>query len=197
MGVRNLRSSSTILGSGNSVKADTFSGSCVMLSGVTMRSRNVTYDFPRTYLEVFICIPQSSGILSSDAPNAESELVKELKIQKVCEARRIKIKRNGQLIPTKPIILTFGTPQLRKTILAGYARYKIHPYIPTPLRCFVRGSTIRKTLAEVNRLVPIVPLSDTPAQNATQTKCVNCVRPHTSDSKECNKSKMGKKIQNN
>ncbi|KAF8784767.1 hypothetical protein HNY73_010407 [Argiope bruennichi] len=61
---------------------------------------------------------------------SESELVSELKSQKVCEARRIKIKRNGQLIPTKHIILSFCALQLPKTILAGYARYKLQP-LPT------------------------------------------------------------------
>ena len=54
----------------------------------------------------------------------------------VIAARRIKSKRNGVLVPTHNIILTFNQFDLPKEVVVGYLRVKVRPYIPSPLRCF-------------------------------------------------------------
>ncbi|GBL67239.1 hypothetical protein AVEN_153457-1, partial [Araneus ventricosus] len=103
----------------------------------TLKTLNKLGEFP-VETNAHKSLNYSRGVISElDLESvSESELINELKSQKVVEARRIKIKREGKLISTKHIILTFCTPQLPKTILAGYARYKVRPFIPSPLRCF-------------------------------------------------------------
>ncbi|XP_067122119.1 uncharacterized protein [Centruroides vittatus] len=56
--------------------------------------------------------------------------------QGVVAVRRISIRRDGKLIPTKHLILTFNKPTLPSFITAGYLRCSVRPYIPNPLRCF-------------------------------------------------------------
>ncbi|GBO44536.1 hypothetical protein AVEN_43322-1 [Araneus ventricosus] len=63
----------------------------------------------------------SRGVLSN--PDfihvTEAEFVEELRDQNVCAARRINIRRDGRLIPTQHVVLTFQTPVLPKSIKAG------------------------------------------------------------------------------
>ncbi|GFU12394.1 uncharacterized protein TNCV_723561 [Trichonephila clavipes] len=65
----------------------------------------------------------------------EAEILEGFSDQGVIQVRRITIKRDTTLIPTKHLILTFSRPTLLQTIKAGYLNCKIHPYIPNPLRC--------------------------------------------------------------
>ncbi|XP_035224501.1 uncharacterized protein LOC118197121 [Stegodyphus dumicola] len=67
---------------------------------------------------------------------SEDELSKELAEQNVCGVRRIKVRRDGQLVNTKHLILSFSSPELPKAIKAGYLNCPIRPYVPNPLRCF-------------------------------------------------------------
>ncbi|GBM83104.1 hypothetical protein AVEN_73100-1 [Araneus ventricosus] len=80
----------------------------------------------------------SCGVISEQilVQHTEDELVEELNSQGVCAARRIQVRRDGRLIPTKHVILTFETPVLPKFIRSGYLRCSVRPYIPNPLRCF-------------------------------------------------------------
>ncbi|GBN40494.1 hypothetical protein AVEN_275203-1 [Araneus ventricosus] len=67
---------------------------------------------------------------------SNEEITKELSGQGVKDVRRINIRRDGELMPTKHFILTFNTPRLPEYIKAGYVRCSVRPYIPNPLRCF-------------------------------------------------------------
>ncbi|XP_055951615.1 uncharacterized protein LOC129987688 [Argiope bruennichi] len=129
---------------------------------------------------------------------SETELVQELRSQKVCAAHRIKIKRNGTLIPTKHVILTFSSPELPKFIRAGYVQSKVKPYVPNPLRCFkcqrfghsqgtCRGSLrCAKCSADDH---------ETSVCSSQALKCLNCSGPHPAYSRDCPKWKMEKEIQ--
>ncbi|GBO35749.1 hypothetical protein AVEN_83408-1 [Araneus ventricosus] len=59
------------------------------------------------------------GVMSSDEflMVSDSEFVSELEAQKVIATRRISLKRDGQIIPTRHVILTFDTPILQKKLL--------------------------------------------------------------------------------
>ncbi|XP_055943928.1 uncharacterized protein LOC129975066 [Argiope bruennichi] len=129
---------------------------------------------------------------------SETELVQELRSQKVCAAHRIKIKRNGTLIPTKHVILTFSSPELPKFIRAGYVQSKVKPYVPNPLRCFkcqrfghsqgtCRGS-IRCAKCSADD-------HETSVCSSQALKCLNCSGPHPAYSRDCPKWKMEKEIQ--
>ncbi|XP_023226158.1 uncharacterized protein LOC111626866 [Centruroides sculpturatus] len=66
----------------------------------------------------------------------ESDIQTGLLDQGVTSVRRISIRRDGKLIPTKHLILTFDNSTLPSFLTAEYLRCPVHPYIPNLLRCF-------------------------------------------------------------
>ncbi|GFU06167.1 uncharacterized protein TNCV_4764871 [Trichonephila clavipes] len=66
----------------------------------------------------------------------EAEILDGFSDQGAIQVRRITIKKDTAVIPTKHLILTFSSPTLPQTIKAGYLNCKIRPYIPNPLRYF-------------------------------------------------------------
>ncbi|GBL91503.1 hypothetical protein AVEN_13703-1, partial [Araneus ventricosus] len=96
------------------------------------------------------------------------EILKELQGQGVSHVRRISIRRDGQLLNTKHLILTFDSAKLPENIKAGYMRLSVRTYIPNPLRCFkcqrfghsktsCRGTLTCARCAEVGMKVQIAP----------------------------------------
>ncbi|GFV06232.1 uncharacterized protein TNCV_3781791 [Trichonephila clavipes] len=127
----------------------------------------------------------------------DAEILEGFSDQGVIQVRRITIKRDSNIIPTKHIILTFNKPKLPTTVKAGYLNCKIRPYIPNPLRCFkcqrfgpsqtsCRGQLTCSRCASVRH-------SSTDC--TLEPKCVNCTQSHPSDSKLCHKWKLEKQIQ--
>ncbi|GBL79781.1 hypothetical protein AVEN_21092-1 [Araneus ventricosus] len=131
----------------------------------------------------------SKGVISCGELLNESEdkITEELKSQGVIHVRRITIRRNGQLLNTKHLILTFDSNKLPEHIKAGYMRLSVRTYIPNPLRCFkcqrfghsktsCRGTLTCARCAEVGH----------ESTDCTRTeKCVNCKGEHTSFSRNC------------
>ncbi|GFT13418.1 uncharacterized protein TNCV_3200561 [Trichonephila clavipes] len=127
----------------------------------------------------------------------DAEILEGFSDQGVIQVRRITIKRDSNIIPTKHIILTFNKPKLPTTVKAGYLNCKIRPYIPNPLCCFkcqrfghsltsCRGQLTCSRCASVGH-------SSTDC--TLEQKCVNCTQSHPSDSKLCQKWKIEKQIQ--
>ncbi|GBM11145.1 hypothetical protein AVEN_243016-1 [Araneus ventricosus] len=124
------------------------------------------------------------------------EILKELKGQGVSHVRRISIRRDGQLLNTKHLILTFDSAKLPENIKAGYMRLSVRTYIPNPLRYFkcqrfghsktsCRGTLTCARCAEVGH----------ESTDCTRTeKCVNCKGEHTSFSRNCIAWKREKEI---
>ncbi|GBM42346.1 hypothetical protein AVEN_213241-1 [Araneus ventricosus] len=124
------------------------------------------------------------------------EILKELQGQGVSHVRRISIRRDGQLLNTKHLILTFNSAKLPENIKAGYMRLSVRTYIPNPLRCFMcqrfghsktscRGTLTCARCAEVGH----------ESTDCTRTeKCVNCKGEHTSFSRNCIAWKREKEI---
>ncbi|GFU43454.1 uncharacterized protein TNCV_53531 [Trichonephila clavipes] len=127
----------------------------------------------------------------------DTEILDGFSDQGVIQVRRITIKKDNSVIPTKHLILTFNRPKLPTTIKAGYLNCKIRPYIPNPLRCFkcqrfghsqnsCRGQLTCSRCAAVGH-------SSTDC--TLEPKCINCSQIHTADSKLCPKWKTEKEIQ--
>ncbi|GBN86948.1 hypothetical protein AVEN_168615-1 [Araneus ventricosus] len=127
---------------------------------------------------------------------ATEEILKELKSQGVSHVRRISIRRDGQLLNTKHLILTFDSAKLPEHIKAGYMRLSVRAYIPNPLRCFkcqrfghsktsCRGTLTCARCAEVGH---------DSSQCTAAEKCVNCKGAHTSFSRNCSTWKLEKEI---
>ncbi|GBO23986.1 hypothetical protein AVEN_111015-1 [Araneus ventricosus] len=133
----------------------------------------------------------SRGILSNpDFIHAtEAEFLEELHDQNVCAACRINIRRDGRLIPTQHVVLTFQTPVLPKSIKTEYINGKLRPCIPNPRRCFkchryghsqqsCRGTDpVCGKCAESGHEINVC--------NSDTFKCRNCSDPHAASSKTC------------
>ncbi|GFU89521.1 uncharacterized protein TNCV_4802831 [Trichonephila clavipes] len=80
----------------------------------------------------------SRGVISpADLLNvSKEEILENMKAQKVCGLSRITIRRDGQVLNTKLLILTFLTPGLPQSVKAAYTHSPVRPYIPNPVRCF-------------------------------------------------------------
>ncbi|GBN22689.1 hypothetical protein AVEN_68028-1 [Araneus ventricosus] len=127
---------------------------------------------------------------------ATEEILKELQSQGVSHVRRISIRRDGQLLNTKHLILTFDSAKLPEHIKVEYMRLSVRAYIPNPLRCFqcqrfghsktsCRGTLTCARCAEVGH--------DSSRCTAAE-KCVNCKDAHTSFSRNCSAWKLEKEI---
>ncbi|GFT99262.1 uncharacterized protein TNCV_73581 [Trichonephila clavipes] len=139
----------------------------------------------------------SRGVISEPdlLYTSEAEILESFSDQGVVQVRRITLKKDTHIIPTKHIILTFNSPKLPTTIKAGYINCKIRPYIPNPLRCFrcqrfghsqtsCRGQLTCSRCASAGH-------SSTDC--TLEPKCINCSQSHPSNSQLCPKWKLEKK----
>ncbi|GBN45477.1 hypothetical protein AVEN_100347-1 [Araneus ventricosus] len=124
------------------------------------------------------------------------QITQELKSEGVIHVRRINIRRDGKLVPTKHLILTFNSPKLPESIRAGYIKLPVKPFIPNPLRCFKcqrfghSQSTCRGTLTCARCAVA----GHESTGCTSDEKCANCKGGHTSFSRSCPKWKLEKEI---
>ncbi|XP_023214039.1 uncharacterized protein LOC111616909 [Centruroides sculpturatus] len=94
--------------------------------------------------ELMVTITPHTNLNSSCGVISETDLMSEnesdiqigLSDQGVTDVRRISIRCDGKLIPTKHLILTFNKPTLPSSVAAGYLCCPVRPYIPNPLCCF-------------------------------------------------------------
>ncbi|GFT39353.1 uncharacterized protein TNCV_2422611 [Trichonephila clavipes] len=124
----------------------------------------------------------SRGVISEPdlLTTPDAEILDGFSDQGVIQVRRITIKKDATVIPTKHMILTFNNPNLPATVKAGYLNCKIRPYVPNPLRCFkcqrfghsqtaCRGQLTCSRCATVGH----------PSTDCTlEPKCVNCFQSH-------------------
>ncbi|XP_055925500.1 uncharacterized protein LOC129957270 [Argiope bruennichi] len=124
------------------------------------------------------------------------EITEKLKNQGVTHVRRIAIRRDGQLLNTKHLILTFHSPKLPDSIKTGYLKLPVRPYILNPLRCFKcqrfghSKTNCRGTLTCARCAVDGHESTDCKSKEAR----VNCKGDHTSFSRSCPKWKVEKEI---
>ncbi|GFX63217.1 putative RNA-directed DNA polymerase from transposon BS [Trichonephila clavipes] len=130
----------------------------------------------------------SRGVISEPdlLRTPESEILEGFSDQGVVQARRITIKKESNIIPTKHLILTFNIPKLPTTIKAGYLNCKIRAYIPNPLRCFKCQRFGHSQIACRGQLTcsRCASVGHSSADCSLEQKCVNCSHPHSSDSKQ-------------
>ena len=139
------------------------------------------------------------GVVRCDALGEcdNEEIVKNLEDSHVVEARRIKVRRDGQLVNTNTVILTFGTPDLPKEIYFGYNRCKVELYIPNPLRCFrCQCYGHGKDKCTKNAICARCGSNDHSDDKACDKPelCFNCKGSHPSYSRSCPKYKVEQEI---
>lgn len=74
-----------------------------------------------------------TGIPLSESVDSVKEGIKNVKVR---EAKRLKIRRNGNICDSLSILLTFEEGNLPGKVFIGYMSYDVRVYIPPPLRCF-------------------------------------------------------------
>ncbi|GBN09341.1 hypothetical protein AVEN_156303-1 [Araneus ventricosus] len=81
---------------------------------------------------------QSKGVISeSELQNdTEDDILEELRAQNVTAVKRTFIKKEGKLLSTKHLILTFNLPSIPKSVHIAYFNLSVRPYIPNALRCY-------------------------------------------------------------
>ncbi|XP_067126078.1 uncharacterized protein [Centruroides vittatus] len=117
--------------------------------------------------------------------------------QGVTAVRRISIRRDGKLIPTKHLILTFGKPTLPSFVTAGYLRCPVRPYVPNPLRCFkCQRFGHSQTSCRGKSVCAQCGSEGHQSAECTNTPCcVNCKDAHPAYSRKCPAWQREKEIQ--
>ena len=184
--VKKLRNGSLL------VECSTESHSKNLLKSKSLCGISITVN-PHTYLN------SSKGVIRSrDLEGvSEEEICENLSSQGVTSVKRIKVRRNNELVPTNTFILTFDVPTLPNSVKAGYLHIPVVPYIPNPLRCFKCNkfghgqNTCRNrfTCAQCGQLDH----ESKACQN--YMACTNCGGKHFAYSRECPKWKLEKMVQ--
>ncbi|GFX63997.1 putative RNA-directed DNA polymerase from transposon X-element [Trichonephila clavipes] len=184
--VKRLRSGDLLIETLSAVQTKSF------LLAKTFLNSSVTIS-PHKTLNSCHGVISESDLLTTPEP----EILEIFSNQGVIQVRRITIKKDSTLIPTKHLILTFNSPNLPTTIKAGYLNCKIRPYIPNPLRCFKcqrfgHSQTSCRGQFTCSRCVSV---GHSSSDCTLEPKCFNCSQSHSSDSKLCPKWKIEKQIQ--
>ncbi|GBO33371.1 hypothetical protein AVEN_105347-1 [Araneus ventricosus] len=143
----------------------------------------------------------SKGVISESEfqRDLEEDLLDCLKDQNTIAVKRITIKRNGQIFPTKHLILTFNNPTLPKSVKIAYINCPVKPYIPDPIRCFKCqkfGHTITACRGNKENCARCsLPDHNSQTCKSTTPKCFNCSGEHPSFSRSCPRYKLEKEIQ--
>ncbi|GFT64937.1 RNA-directed DNA polymerase from mobile element jockey [Trichonephila clavipes] len=114
-------------------------GSCIAVRGALPRPLLVAESraSPTKLLLPHRSLNFSRGVISEPdlLTTPDAEILDGFSGQGVIQVRRITIKKDATVIPTKHMILTFNNPNLPTTV-KKLSQCKIRPYVPNPLRCF-------------------------------------------------------------
>ena len=120
------------------------------------------------------------------ADMSEVEIRDELKDQGVFGVNRVTLKKEGKVIPTNTLFLTFDSPELPKEITVGHLKVKTALLVPSPMRCFNcnkfdHTSHRCKVAAKCSECG-----KDKHEGRCKGPKlCSNCNGPHASSAKDC------------
>lgn len=118
---------------------------------------------------------------------SEAEIVKYLSSQGVVACKRLTIKRDGKLIETGTVFLTFNSSRLPERLTVGFISVKVEEYVPSPLRCF-RCQKFGHTSSTCKRKIACAKCAgeheDKECMQTTR-KCVNCSGSHPVFSRDC------------
>ncbi|GBM31723.1 hypothetical protein AVEN_45642-1 [Araneus ventricosus] len=140
-------------------------------------------------------------LVETAAPNQASQIAKLENIgehENVSGISRINIRKNGQTIPTKHLVLTFNTPNIHESVRIAYLNCPVRAYIPNPLRCYkcqrfghttesCRGKLTGAQCSQIGHESEIC--------YVTTPYCINCKENHPSYAKVCSQWKIEKEIQ--
>ncbi|XP_041377291.1 uncharacterized protein LOC121389706 [Gigantopelta aegis] len=125
---------------------------------------------------------------------SEEEICQNLSPQGVTAVRRIKVRRNNDLLPTNTCILTFNVPTLPQSVKAGYLNIPVEPFIPNPLRCF-KCQRFGHGQNTCSGKLTCALLDHDSKTCKNDVLCLNCKGNHCAYSRECPRWKLEKRVQ--
>ena len=167
----------------------------VLMNLTTFHNLNVTVSEHKT-------LNSSKGIIKDRILKdlTEEEITENLQNQGVIGCKRFKIKKDGKLIETNTLLLTFNSPTIPKTLGIFYRFIPVELYIPNPLRCFncqKFGHHESNCKTEENSVCEKCGAGNFAHHSAhcpNTPKCVNCGKNHLSRSNQCEVWKKEKEI---
>ena len=120
------------------------------------------------------------------ADMSEVEIQDELKDQGVVGVNRVTLKKEGKVIPTNTLFLTFGSPELLKEITVGYLKVKVALFVPNPMCCF-NCNKFGHTSQHCKVAVKCMGCGKDKHEGQCEGPklCSNCSGPHASSAKDC------------
>ena len=121
----------------------------------------------------------------------EENITEYLKQQGVTACKRFTIKKDGNLIETNTLLLTFNTTTLPKSLKRIYRIIPVEVYIPNPLRCFNCQrfghceNSCPELLGSVCEKCGMGDFDHPIHACKNEAKCVNCHKNHLSKSNQC------------
>ena len=109
---------------------------------------------------------------------------------------RVTLKKEGKVIPTNTLFLTFGSPDLPKEITVGCLKVKVALFVPNPMCCFNCNKFGHMSQhCKVAAKCPDCGKDKHEGQCEGPKLCSNCNGPHTSSAKDCPVWQKEKEIQ--
>ena len=144
----------------------------------------------------------SKGIIRERILRNETEdnILEYLKPQGVTHVKRFKIKKNGELVNTNTLLLTFNTVETPKTLKIFYQIIPVDLYVPNPLRCYNcqrfghHESNCPSDEGSVCERCGTGNHDHHTSHCKNPPKCVNCSGNHMSRSSDCDVWKKEKEI---
>lgn len=133
----------------------------------------------------------AKGVIRSSAFNqcTEEELTEHLRDQGVSEVRRIRIKRDGTLVPTNTYIITFTSSNCPRVIkLTSWHYERVEEYTHRPQQCFKCqnfGHVAKFCRKESERCANCGQWGHTRNSCVSDTLCCHCGGCHISSSRTC------------
>ena len=130
----------------------------------------------------------------------EENITEYLKQQGVTACKRFTIKKDGNLIETNTLLLTFNSTSLPKSLNIFYRIIPVELYIPNPLRCFNcqrfghHENGCPEPPGSVREKCGMGDFDHPTHACKNQPNCVNCHKNHLSKSNPCEIWKKEKEI---
>ena len=126
----------------------------------------------------------------------EVEIRDELKDQGVVGVNQVTLKKEGKVIPTNTLFLTFSSQELLKEMTVGYPKVKVALFVTNPMHCFncnKSGHTSQHCKVAVKCMG--CGKHEHEGQCEGPKLCSNCNGPHASSAKDCQVWQKEKEIQ--
>ena len=152
------------------------------------------------YIEPHRKFNGTKGVIRSKtmSQSTEEELLEHLKDQGVREIRRVKVKKNGELIETNTYIVTFGSSECPRAIkLTEWHFEKVEEYKYRPQQCFKCqrfGHVAKYCRSEQDTCSNCGEAGHKIFDCSSDTSCYHCKSSHLSSSRICPKYESENKI---